>query len=313
MIHEPSAGAEVKMEADQVLIAGIGGLGCSWAMKSHQHCQKMVDLLLIDSDETVLSKASEGHLLRLGEGGDSNGCAALPPLAEQRMRSMASPVLRILENVELVILLTGLGGGTGSGASAEFARQAKQSGAMVLTIAAMPFSSQFSRLGLADRAIPGLEAESDVCVRLSLDRLAAQARARGSDWRVGAAWVEELIDGLVRTLMRLGLINLDMMDLKAIIGHEGGATMIVGSGEGDDAEGIFNSAMEAPLAELDIEGAQACLIQVEGGPGLTIGQVDAVANAFTKGLHEDSQVILGARVSEDLIGIVRVVAVMAGL
>ena len=73
MIHEPSVSADVRMEADQVLIAGIGGLGCSWAMRSHEHCQKMVDLLLIDSDETTLTKASDGHLLRLGEGGDSNG------------------------------------------------------------------------------------------------------------------------------------------------------------------------------------------------------------------------------------------------
>ena len=67
------------------------------------------------------------------------------------------------------------------------------------------------------------------------------------------------------------------------------------------------------MAELDIDGARACLIQVEGGPGLTIGQVDAVANSFTRGLIEDAQVILGARVSEDLTGIVRVVAVMAGI
>ena len=220
---------------------------------------------------------------------------------------------QLLDGVEMVILLTGLGGGTGTGAAPEFARQARLSGAIVISIAAIPFDAQEARLKVSKEGLPKLEANSDVCVRLDLDRLAWQARERGTDWRLGASWVEEFVDGLVRTLMRLGLINLDMMDLKTIVGHSGGSTLMVGQGDPNDANSLLEDALGAPLANLSLDGAKACLLQIEGGPGMTVGQVGLIADAFTARFDEDAQVILGARVSEDLKGSIRVVAVVSGL
>jgi cell division protein FtsZ len=130
---------------------------------------------------------------------------------------------------------------------------------------------------------------------------------------MGAEWVEDLVEGLVRTLMRMGLINLDLMDLRAIVEKEGEATLLVGTGRPDDPEGILQSALMAPLAELDVGGAQGCLIQVEGGIGMTIGQVDEVANMFTEALDPNAQVILGARVSDDLEDTIRVVTLLSGI
>jgi cell division protein FtsZ len=103
------------------------------------------------------------------------------------------------------------------------------------------------------------------------------------------------------------------MDLRAIVDQEGMATMLVGIGRPDDPRGILESALKAPLAELDVGGAKGCLIQVEGGLGMTIGQVDAVAELFTSALDDDAQVILGARVSEDLIDTIRVVTLLSGI
>ena len=158
-----------------------------------------------------------------------------------------------------------------------------------------------------------LEKTAHVTVRLSLDRLARQARERGQLWQMGAEWIEDLVDGLVRTLMRMGLINLDLMDLRAIVDQTGEATMLVGVGRPDDPRGILEAALKAPLAAMDVGGAKGCLIQVEGGLGMTIGQVDAVADLFTSALDADAQVILGARVSEDLVDTIRVVTLLAGI
>ena len=300
------------MDGAQILIAGVGGLGCSWAKRAHQKTGHGIDLVLIDADESTLS-SNDAHIIRLGKDLDTAGCAALPPLGEQRMRQASGVSRTLLEGVEMVILLTGLGGGTGTGAAPEFARQARLSGAIVISIAALPFEAQETRLKVSKEGLSKLESNSDVCVRLDLDRLAWQARERGTDWRIGASWVEELVDGLVRTLMRLGLINLDMMDLKTIVGHAGGPTLMVGQGDPDDANGLLQDAMSAPLANLSFDGAKACLLQIEGGPGMTVGQVGLIADAFTARFDEDAQVILGARVSDDLQGRIRVVAVVAGL
>ena len=301
------------MDADQILIAGVGGLGCAWAKGAKRRCSSETDVLLIDADDESFVEAGSAHVLRLGHTLDSVGCAALPPLAEQRMRGYTALANTILEPVELVILLTGLGGGTGSGAAHEFARQARQSGALVLAVAAMPFEVQETRTEIAKSGLERLQHVAHVTVRLSLDRLARQARQKGQNWQMGAEWIEDLVDGLVRTLMRMGLINLDLMDLRAIVDQEGEATMLVGTGRPDDPESILQSAMMAPLSALDVGGASACLIQVEGGLGMTIGQVDAVANIFTDALDADAQVILGARVSEDLEDTIRVVTLLAGI
>ena len=300
------------MDGAQILIAGVGGIGCSWAKRAHLRTGHGIDLVLIDSDESTFDD-DDAHVIRLGRDLDSAGCAALPPLGEQRMRQASSVSRTLLEDVELVILLTGLGGGTGTVAAPEFARQARLGGSIVISIAAIPFEAQETRLKVSKEGLSRLEANSDVCVRLSLDRLAWQARERGTDWRHGASWVEEFVDGLVRTLMRLGLINLDMMDLKTIVGHSGGSTLLVGQGHPDDAMGLLDDAMSAPLADLSYDGAKACLLQIEGGPGMTVGQVGLIADAFTARFDEDAQVILGARVSDDLQGRIRVVAVVSGL
>lgn len=300
------------MDGAQILIAGIGGLGGSWAQRAHSRTGHDIDLVLIDADETTFN-APDAHVIRLGRDLDSAGCAALPPLGEQRMRQASDVSRTLLDGVELVILLTGLGGGTGTGAAPEFARQARLSGAIVISIAAIPFEAQETRVKVSKEGLSKLEANSDVCVRLDLDRLAWQARERGIDWRLGASWVEEFVDGLVRTLMRLGLINLDLMDLKTIVGHSGGSTLMVGQGDPEDANSLLEDALSAPLANLSLDGAKACLLQIEGGPGMTVGQVGLIADAFTARFDDNAQVILGARVSDDLHGQIRVVAVVAGL
>ncbi len=301
------------MDPSNILIAGVGGIGCAWAHQAHQKCLGSAHLVLIDADDTSFQTGEDVHILRLGHALDSVGCAALPPLAEQRMRGLSTLTNQLLQETELVVLLTGLGGGVGTGAAHEFARQARQSGAIVLAVAGLPFECQTTRMDIASEGLDRLEQTAHVTVRLSLDRLARQTRERGQLWQMGAEWIEDLVDGLVRTLMRMGLINLDLMDLRAIVDRSGEATMLVGVGRPDNPKGILEAALKAPLAAMDVGGAKGCLIQVEGGMGMTIGQVDAVADLFTSALDADAQVILGARVSEDLVDTIRVVTLLAGI
>ena len=301
------------VEEGELLIAGVGGLGCTWAKAAHQRCANFVDLALIDADESSMENASHAHALLLGDSTSEEGCAAMPLLAETRMRSLLPISERFLKQAEMVLLLTGLGGGSGSGAAVEFARQASQAGCLVLSVAAMPFEAQPVRYGIAENALNRLRKVSHVCVELSLDRMAWQARERGVNWQRGSAWVEELSEGLMRTLSQVGLINLDLMDLRAIVSKSGMATMMVAEGECDDAIGLFNKARNAPMAALAVEGAEGCLLQVEGGPHMTLKQVESVANAFTTGLCENAQVIIGARVTPELGSRMRVVAIVSGL
>ncbi|MEC8625667.1 MAG: hypothetical protein VXY39_02020, partial [Candidatus Thermoplasmatota archaeon] len=190
----------------------------------------------------------------------------------------------------------------------------RRAGAIVIAVASLPFANeQPHRTGIANRALVGLESNADVTVRVSLERLAHQARERGEDWAMGSEWIEDLVDGLVHSLLKMSLMNLDLMDLRAILANGGAATLLVGSGSSDDVEGLIRQAASAPLSDVDVGGATGCYIHLEGGPDLSIAQMGAISEAFTRTLNQDAKVILGARVSEAMYGRVRVILLLSGL
>ena len=301
------------MEPGSILIVGVGGIGCQWSSGAHGRCQQLSELLLIDADESSFSSGYEAHCLHLDASGSGKGTAALPNLAAHRLNEGVANIQGLLKNSELVIILAALGGGTGSGAAAEIAAQSAESGSLVISIVGMPFAEQPLRSAIADKAIPAIERNSDLCIRVSLERLAWQARHRESDWKMGSEWIGELIEGLVTTLARVGKMNLDLMDLRTIVGRPGNATLIVGNGTTSDPDEVVRMARNSPLSEISIDGAKGCMIQVEGGPDMTLGHLNMVSEAFVSTLHEDCQVILGARASDDLVGRLRLVAVVSGL
>ena len=301
------------MEPGSILIVGVGGIGCQWSSGAHGRCQQLSELLLIDADESSFSSEYEAHCLHLDASGSGKGTAALPNLAAHRLNEGVANIQGLLKNSELVIILAALGGGTGSGAAAEIAARSAEAGSLVISIVGMPFAEQPLRSAIADKAISAIERNSDLCIRVSLERLAWQARHRESDWKMGSEWIGELIEGLVTTLARVGKMNLDLMDLRTIVGRPGNATLIVGNGTTSDPDEVVRMARNSPLSEISIDGAKGCMIQVEGGPDMTLGHLNMVSEAFVSTLDEDCQVILGARASDDLVGRLRLVAVVSGL
>ncbi len=301
------------MEPGSILIVGVGGIGCKWSLTAHARCRQLSELLLIDADESSFSSAFEAHCLHLDASGSGKGTAALPNLAAHRLNEGVANIQGMLKNSELVVILAALGGGTGSGAAAEIAARSAEAGSLVISIVGMPFAEQPLRSAIANKAISAIERNSDLCIRVSLERLAWQARHRESDWKMGSEWIGELIEGLVTTLARVGKMNLDLMDLRTIVARPGNATLIVGNGATSDPDEVVRMARNSPLSEISIDGAKGCMIQVEGGPDMTLGHLNMVSEAFVSTLDEDCQVILGARASDDLVGRLRLVAVVSGL
>ena len=297
----------------EVLIAGVGGLGCIWALEAHSRCSELAELLLIDADESSFEGAHEANCLYLDAGGEGRGAAALPSMASHRLRNGIESILPLLEAAEVLILLTGLGGGMGSGASGELAKIANQYGCMVLSIAGLPFAEQPLRCSIAEEAIPSLDINSSVCIRVSMERLAWQSRRRKTNWMTGSGWIAELVEGLVTTLASVGRINLDLMDMRAIINKKGNATLIVGTGTTDNPKSVVDMARNSPLNDIPVEGASGCMIQVEGGPDMTLANLTELTDSFVSSMDPNCQVIMGARVTDEMIGKLRLVAVVSGI
>ena len=301
------------MQQGALLIVGVGGLGCLWAERSHSRCSQFSDLLLIDADVETFTGSPEAHCLHLDASGEARGTAALPKLAKHRLKEGLGDIQPLLDNAELVVILTCLGGGVGSGASSEFANLAKKSDCLVVSIVGFPFAEQPMRYQLAEENFPSLYENSNVCIRLSLERLSWQARQRDLDWKEGAGWIEELVEGLLMTFANVGKINLDLMDFRTIVERPGDATILVGSGSNNSLSDVVKKARQSPLSDLSVDGAKGCWIQVEGGPDMTIYHLNQVTDEFVSRLDPDCQVLLGARASDEMIGRIRIVAVVSGL
>ena len=301
------------MHEGAILISGVGGLGCIWAESAHARCSDLADLLLIDADEGSFLGSSQAHCLHLDAIGDGSGSAALPGLAAHRLNEGLEAIDNLMEAAELVIIMAGLGGGTGTGAASELARFAKSKDCLVISIAGLPFAEQPLRLALAEAALPAFDAKSDVCIQVSMERLAWSSRKREEDWVTGAGWIEDLIEGLVTTLAQVGKINLDLMDLRTIIKHTGDATLIVANGDVNNPNDIVKMAQSSPLSNKNISGAKGCLIQVEGGPDMTLSHLNELAESFIQNLDANCQIILGARASDEMIGRLRLVALVSGI
>ena len=301
------------MQQGALLIVGVGGLVCLWAERSHSRCSQFSDLLLIDADEETFTGSPEAHCLHLDASGEARGTAALPKLAKHRLKEGLGDIQPLLDNAELVVILTCLGGGVGSGASSEFANLAKKSDCLVVSIVGFPFAEQPMRYQLAEENFPSLYENSNVCIRLSLERLSWQARQRDLDWKEGAGWIEELVEGLLMTFANVGKINLDLMDFRTIVERPGDATILVGSGSNNSLSDVVKKARQSPLSDLSVDGAKGCWIQVEGGPDMTVYHLNQVTDEFVSRLDPDCQVLLGARASDEMIGRIRIVAVVSGL
>ena len=301
------------MNQGTLLVVGVGGLGCLWAERAHSRCSQFSDLLLIDADEKTFSGSPEAHCLHLDASGEARGAAALPMLAKHRLKEGISDIQPLLDSAELVVVLTCLGGGVGTGASAEFANLARKSDCMVVSIVGFPFAEQPMRYQLAEEHFSSIYENSNVCIKVSLERLSWQANQRDLDWKDGAGWIEELIEGLLTTLAKVGRINLDLMDFRTIVERPGNATLLVGSGTTNSLSDVVKMARESPLSDLSVDGAKGCWIQVEGGPDMSLYHLNQVTDEFVSLLDPDCQVLLGARTSDEMVGRIRIVAVVSGL
>ena len=129
----------------RILVVGIGGVGATWASHAHRDGPDGMDLMIVDADPRSFEGRDGAHRIRLGAEGDDAGCAALPELAEQRLRLHVDAVEAMASTMELVIVIAALGGGVGSGATKELVDAVRRTGALVIALTAMPFPSRSAR------------------------------------------------------------------------------------------------------------------------------------------------------------------------
>ncbi len=264
-------------------------------------------LQMIDADTKILVGKSLTN--GLGAGGD--------PSMGQRATEMAQGTLKdILDDVDLCFVTAGMGGGTGTGAAPVISKIAKEQGAIVVGMVSMPFDVEKAREEKARMGLENLRKASDSTIVLDNNRLLDYVPNLpiGKAFSVMDQIISETVKGISETITQPSLINLDYADMTTIMNQGGVAVMLVGETQDKNkSDAVVEEALNHPLLDVDYRGASGCLVHITGGPDLTLGEAEGIAQNITERLGGDANVIWGARIQDDYDGKVRLMAIMTGV
>lgn len=267
-----------------------------------------MDLLYTDADKKVLigRELTQG----LGAGAD-------PQKGMEAAKENKDEVKRALQGADLVFLTCGLGGGTGTGSIPVIADIAKKLGALTVGIVTLPFKMEgAARMQNAREGLSNLENVVDTLIVIPNDKLLELVPdvSLQTAFKVSDEILVNSVKGITELVTKPGLVNLDFADVRAVM-NSGGLAMI-GMGESDTDNRAFEAiekALNNPLITVDIEGAKGALINVVGGPDVTVREAQQIVEAVSNKLSPDAKIIWGAQVDKSLGDNVRAMLVVTGV
>ncbi len=245
------------------------------------------------------------------------GAGADPKVGEQAAKEAESEIKAAMQGADMVFVTCGLGGGTGTGSAPIVADIAKKTGALVVAIVTLPFSMEGNRR--YENALIGLERLEgivDTLIVIPNDKLLELAPdlPLQTAFKVSDEILTNAVKGITELVTKTGLINLDFADIKAVMA--GGGVALIGVGESDTdnrATEAVEKALANPLLDVDITGATGALINVVGGPDMTLEEARRVVEVVSDKLDEDAKVIWGAQIYDDLAKTIRTLLIVTGV
>jgi len=310
--YTPEASASSEPRACRVKVLGIGGAGCNAVDRMALDSSKGIATVAINTDAQVLAssvadlKVQIGRRLTrgLGAGGD-------PDVGHQAALEDSEQIRQAVEGADLIFVVVGLGGGTGTGAAPEVARAAKAAGALVLAFATLPFRFEGQRrMVQAREGLSRLQGVADAVILVPNDRLMDLVEVETSmldAFRKIDDLLAQCVHSIYRMLTSTGLVNLDFADLRAVLTRASHGACAFGIGEAtgpNRAAEAVETALGGPLLNkgFNLETAGALLVHVIGGPDFTLVQMQHIMDTAVQYTSQDVRVYYGACVDEDCAG-----------
>ena len=218
----------------------------------------------------------------------------------------------------MIFVTTGLGGGTGTGAAPVIASLASELGALTIAVVTKPFRFEGKKRALqAEAGLEALRECVDTVITIPNERLLSiiDRRTTMNDaFTLADDVLRQAIQGISDLILVPGMINLDFADVKTIMSGMGVAMMGTGMAEGENrAMQAAQKAIASPLLEdSSVNGARGVIINVTGGPDLSLIEVNEASCVIQEAAHEDANIIFGAVVDPDLVGKVKITVIATG-
>jgi len=298
-----------------IKLVGIGGAGSNAVDRLKMENLERLQLAVINTDYQALSSSPVQDKVLVGMGVTRGlGAGGDPELGREAAEADRDKISAVVKDCDLVFLLAGMGGGTGSGAAPVVAEIAAETGALVIAFVTMPFSFEGGRrLKQAEEGLRALRQVCDAVIPLPNDVLLQEAADNESvldSFARADEWIGRGVKSIWSMLFKTGLINLDFATLRQAFQQRGAKTLF-GLGEGSGENAVPDAIASLKLCPLlhtpeFSRKADRLLVNIIGGADLTLPKVNELMSAITEQFGRDSHVIMGAVIDEGMPGRVEV-------
>ena len=287
---------------NRMIKAGLSGVEF-WAMNTDV---QVLDMSLAENKIRIGSKLTNG----LGAGGN-------PEKGEKSAEETRDEIVNAIGKADMVFVTAGMGGGTGTGAAPVVARIAKELGALTIGVVTKPFSFEGKkRMNQALQGIEKLKEAVDALIVIPNDKL-LEVVDRRTTMREAFQVVDEVllrgVQGISDIITVPGMINVDFADVRSVMESSGSALMGIGRGTGEGrALEAAKAAINSPLLETSINGASGVIMNVTGGPDMTLFEVNDAAQVVHDAVSEDATFHFGSVIDDKIQGEIQITIIATG-
>ena len=303
----------------KIRVIGVGGGGGN-AVSSMVEGEQIngVEFIAVNTDAQVLLDNSVPTKLQIGEKLTKGlGVGGNPEIGAQAAEESADKIKNLLIDSDMVFVTAGMGGGTGTGASPMIARMARETGALTVGIVTKPFAFEGSRRNMiAEEGVERLREEVDTLIVIPNQRLMDVIDKKMTlveAFKVADSVLSQAVGGIAEIITTPGLVNVDFADVKSIMKDAGSALLGIGTGVGENrAQMAARAAISSPLLDLSIDGARGVLINITGGPDITMFEVDEAARLISTAADPDANIIFGSVIKKEYSDQIRITVIATG-
>lgn len=292
-----------------IKVVGVGGAGGNAVDRLKMENLERLQLAVLNTDRQALASSPVPEKVLLGASVTRGlGAGGDPDLGRMAAESDQEKITEVIKDCDLVFLMAGMGGGTGSGAMPTIAELASESGALVVAFVTMPFSFEGGRrCKQAEEGLKNLRSVCDAVIPLPNDILLQEGEDDTTVLDAFACadeWMGRGVKSIWAMLFKTGLINLDFASLRQAFQYRGGKTLFgLGSGAGENAAAAaIESLSLCPLLHTSENARRAdhLLVNIIGGTDLTLPRVNELMHDITSKFGRNSHIIMGAVIDEDM-------------
>ena len=304
----------------RITVVGVGGAGCNAVNNMISAHLEGVEFLVANTDAQSLANSQAQLRVQLGANVTQGlGAGARPEIGRAAADESLDQLLEHIDGTNMLFVTAGMGGGTGTGAAPVIAQAARERGILTVGCVTKPFQFEGkNRMRLAEEGLRELEKSVDTLIVIpnqNLFRVANAQTTLADSFKMADKVLYSGVRGVTDLMVMPGLINLDFADVRSVMMEMGNAMMGTGDAEGDNrALEAAQAAIENPLLDdIKLQGARGVLINITGGPDLTLFEVDEIVDHIRQLSDEDVNLIFGASQDDSMHNNIRVSVVATGI